>query len=291
MQNSTHPEPNRNGAAPTLAERLAPFLITNAGARVADARTNAGVADTARMFADLAARLAAVDPATLPRGAGVSVVVSFQPHLPLDGGPYGEEREAAETKLIDALTAQLAPGVTPERDVADDSVLYIARARVGGGMGFSALTGATPTEYEAAMMLRRKAERAHRPIIEPYRGAGRSPGTPQGSDVDSGVRVATCSCKEYASTPGTADEVRRRHLQHRTVAVRRTLAVAVAQEPPRWERARRGATADCDLCRWCVPAGTVNRVAALAGHLAAKHTDPDSTTAAPARPRPRRRSS
>lgn len=274
MQNTTQPERNGNRATPgTLAEALRPFLQPGDGAQVADARTSVPVHEAAAMLADLAARLAAIDPATIPGKLSISLGIQPDVHDYHGEGYAGhgpEVAEAREVQLIDAIVGHLAPGVVPYRDLMDSTVHYMQRLRPAGGMGVSVYTGVTPTEAEAATMLRDKVARAHRARVLPYHTAA-------SQKVPAAERpmVAECACGEYRSATGTHDEVVKRHAQHRATAVRKTLVAAAAVAPPGWQRAVRAADGvpDCPSCGWFVPGGVVNRPAALAVHQLANHPE------------------
>lgn len=270
MQDDTgNPTPDTVGD-PTLAAALSPFLDRGFPQHgKPDGRMTSGTpAELARMFADLAARLAAIAPGSLPEGVTLSVNIGMQSHIDYDVLPVIADHEAAEVAAINAVACYVAPGLSLRREKAGASIHYGANPYTAAGLRIDLYTSVQATEAEAAMLLRRRVEAAHVATVEPAGMTHPASGLP--------MVTAVCRCTEYTSTVGERDDVKRRFEQHRTSAVRRMLdTLAARDELPRGATPgkRVDAESDCDACAWNVHPSVRNRVAALAVHQHSQHRD------------------
>lgn len=270
MQDNTGtPIPDAVGDV-TLASALSPFLDRGfpQHGKPDGSMTTGTPAELARMFADLAARLAAIAPGSLPEGIGLAVNVGILPHIDYDVLPVTADHEGAEVAAINTVACYVAPGLSLRRERANQSIHYGANPYTAAGLRVDLYTSVQATEAEAAALLRRRVEAAHVATVNSAGMTHPASGRPMVS--------ATCRCTEYTSTVGERDDVKRRFEQHKTSAVRRMLdTLAGRDQLPRGTTPgkRVDAESDCDVCPWSVPASVRNRVAALAVHQHSQHRD------------------
>jgi hypothetical protein len=159
MDNSNGPGRTEPAGTPIpdmsdLASALAPFLIDGPGGECVHGSFTAVAtpAALARMFADLAARLAALPADALPFLPSVGITV--QPHC-------GDEQEERQMVFVDEFVAMLAPAAQAQRSLmSGGTVHYNARVDTPAGLTVAVLGGVTPNEAERAEYARQQAERA-----------------------------------------------------------------------------------------------------------------------------------
>lgn len=138
-----------------LVEALRPFLVDGQGEDSRGAVSSSTPAALAVMFADLAARIAAVE---LPAGAQLRATLILQPRTQrLDDTV--EQREAVEVEVVDAIGAAVTPGVLAHRQLmGNGSVHHAIAAATPAGLVLDVLTGVEPTAAERAEHARRQAQ-------------------------------------------------------------------------------------------------------------------------------------
>jgi hypothetical protein len=173
--NGTTPPADTQG----LAEALAPFLIEGETQNMGDFATFRTPADTARAFADLAARIATLpDDALLP-GWPLSISISMQPWA------HYSETDDEVTTWIDGIAEALG-GEAARHLMPGGKVHYTMQATLPGGARVSLFAEIPANEQERADHLRRQA--GHRVSI-------RELGTVAGNGH--ALVRATCSCQGW----------------------------------------------------------------------------------------------
>jgi hypothetical protein len=219
----------------TPGEGLRAYLVPGLATDVGHTNFATGTpAELAVMVADFAARLALIDPESMPPGARLRLTVGVQPFEPLsDGrGRYFTPQESEVTRVasVNAAADVLLPGITPAHEsLSGGSVHYTALAATPAGLPLTLFTSITPSNARttdvavaeaAAVAVDEAVRRDEGELVAGARALGHVMDLqPAGRMDQPGYVAAVCLCGERTEPLSTPDRARGAWRLHARAAV------------------------------------------------------------------------